>query len=94
MKTHDLSQTPIVRRFGTRGARWFARLWFPVLYIQLAVLTAGLWFISPEFTETWQRISIGSFTAILVITAASRLSRMRSEYFASLEQLEAAQSLR
>jgi hypothetical protein len=89
MKTHDLSQTPIVRRYGTHGARWFARIWFPLLYVLLAALTAALWIYSPEFTVTWQRIFIGSMAGLLVVAAASRLSRMRLEYLASLELLEA-----
>ncbi len=72
----------------------FARIWFPALYLQLVVLATALWIYSPESTVTWQRICVGAFATVLVVAAASRLSRMRLEYMASLEQLEAAQRAR
>jgi len=88
MKTSDLSQTPLVRRFGIRGARLFARVWFPFIYILLATLTIALWILSPEFTNSWHRTLIGCFAAVLVITATARLARMRLEFLAGVEDLE------
>jgi hypothetical protein len=88
MKTPDLSQTPVVRRFGVQGARLFARVWFSVVYVLLIALTATLWILSPEFNNSSHRTLIGCFAAVLVITAASRLARMRVEFLAGVEQLE------
>ncbi|HWW01482.1 MAG TPA: hypothetical protein VNZ64_17425 [Candidatus Acidoferrum sp.] len=89
MKIPDLSETPLVRKYGPRGARWFARIWFPVLYAMLAVVTAGFWIIDPQFPATWPRILIGFLVTVLVIVAASILTRMRLQFFAGIEQLEA-----
>jgi hypothetical protein len=50
---------------------------------------AGLWIISPEFTGTWPRAIFGSVVAVLVVAAASLLTRMRLEFFAGIDRLEA-----
>ncbi len=88
MKTPDISQTPIVKRFGVRGAKLFAKIWFSIMYLALVAITAGFWIVWPEFAEGW-RIFVGCFVGALVVFAASLLTRMRLEYLAGIEQLEA-----
>ena len=89
MKTQDLSETTLVRKYGARSARRFAKIWFPALYAMLTAFTSGLWCISPEFTGGWQRPILGFLIATLIVTAASVLTRMRLEFLAGIEQLEA-----
>ena len=89
MKTPDLSETTLVRKYGAHGARRFARIWFPALYAMLTASAAGLWIFGSEFTVGWQRTVLGFLIATLVVTAASVLTRMRLEFRAGIEQLEA-----
>ena len=88
MKTSDISQTPIVKKFGVRGAKLYAKIWFSVLYLMLVAVTAGFWFVGPEFTTGWRRIVVGSFVGALVVFAASLLTRMRLRFLAEMNQLE------
>ena len=89
MKTSDISQTPIVKRFGVRGAKLYAKIWFSVLYLMLIAITAGFWIVEPEFAAGWRRILVGCFVGALVVFAASLLTRMRLKFLAEIEQLEA-----
>ena len=91
MKTPDLSKTPVVQKFGARGARWYGRILFASLYAILIRFTSRLWIYSPEFTSTemWRRVVFGLFVAVLVVIAASVLTQMRIKFFAGIEQLEA-----
>jgi len=89
MKTPDISKTLIVKTFGARGARRFAAIWFPALYAMLTVSTAGVWIIRPDFADRWPTTILGLLIAVLVVTAASLLTRMRLEFFAGIERLEA-----
>jgi integral membrane sensor domain MASE1 len=89
MKTPDISKTPIVKKFGARGARRYAIVLFAALYAMLTASTAGLWIMSPEFPDTMPRAILGSLIAVLVVAAASLLTRMRLEFFAGIETLEA-----
>lgn len=58
----------------------------------LTAITAALWILSPEFTGTWWRRAIlGFLIASLVVIAASVLTRMRLEFFAGIEPLEASE---
>ena len=91
MKTPDLSKTPFVQKYGVRGARWHGRICFAALYAMLTAITAALWIFSPEFEGTWRRAILGILIAILVVIAASVLTRMRLEFFAGVEQLEASE---
>ena len=91
MKTPDLSVTSLVQKYGARGARRFARIWFPAMYAMLTASAAGLWIFGPEFTGGWQRPFFGFLVATLVVTATSVLTRMRLEFLAGIEQLEAKQ---
>ena len=88
MKTSNISETPLVRKYGVRGARLFARIWFSLLYVFLIALTAGLWIVGPEFAAGWRRVLIGCFAGGLIVLAASLLTRMRLEYLAAIERLE------
>ena len=88
MKTLDISQTQLVRRYGLRGAKLFARLWFPLLYFALIFLVAALWFVGPELITGWRRIFIGCLSGTLVVYAASLLTKMRLEYLLAIETLE------
>ena len=88
MKTADISQTPLVRKYGVGGARLFARLWFPVLYVFLGALVAALAVVGPEVPGGWRRVFIGCLAGGLVVFATSLLTRMRLEYLAALQRLE------
>ena len=88
MKTDDLSQTALVRKFGIRGARLYFRIWFPVMYLFLITLTAGLWVLSPMDEVRDHRIFVGCLVAVLVVIATALLTRMRLEYRAGIEKLE------
>ena len=94
MKLSDLLWTPIVRRFGTRGARWYGRAVFAWLYALLIYFTAKLFIYGQDFTftATWRRVVFGSLVAVLVVIAASILTKMRIEYFASIERFVANQT--
>jgi uncharacterized BrkB/YihY/UPF0761 family membrane protein len=93
MKTPDIAQKELVRRYGLRGVKLFARLWFAALYGMLIVCGAGLWILAPEATGSWRRVLFGSIVAVLVIVAASVLTRMRLRYFAGIERLESQQRI-
>ncbi|MGH7951003.1 MAG: hypothetical protein ACREFE_03660 [Limisphaerales bacterium] len=88
MKAPDISQAPIVKRFGVRGARLFARIWFPILYFVLAAITAGLWIVSPAFAGGWRRITTDCVIGALVVTAASLLTHMCLKFLAEIAELE------
>jgi hypothetical protein len=88
MKTVENSETALVRRYGVRGAKLFARVWFPMLYIWLIALNAGLWVVAPEFTTGWRRILSGCIIGALTVVAASLLARMRLQYLAAINRLE------
>jgi hypothetical protein len=72
-----------------RGARLFAQIWFSLLYTFLTAIAAGTWIISPEFAGGWRRILVSCFAGALIVTAASLLTRMRLDYVAAIERLEA-----
>lgn len=89
MKAPDISQMPIVKRFGVRGARLFAKMWFSIMYLALVAVTAGFWIVGPEFPEGWRRILLGCLVGALVVFAASLLTRMRLKLLAEIAELEA-----
>ena len=89
MKTADISQTPLVRRYGLRGAKVFARIWFAFVYVFLVALTAALPVVGPEVPSGWRRVFIGCFAGGLIVFATSLLTRMRLEYWAAIERLKA-----
>src|SRR5258706_8549237 len=88
MKTSDISKTPLVRKYGVRGAKLFARLWFPFLYVLLIAPTAALWAVAPELAAGWKRILFGFLVGGLTVLAASLLTRMRLGDLADIERLE------
>ena len=88
MKAPDISQTPIVKRYGVRGAKLYAKIWFSILYLMLVAVTAGFWIVGPELAAGWRRIIVGCFAGALIVFAASLLTRMRLKFFAEIEQLE------
>ncbi len=88
MKTPDISQSPLVRRYGVRGAKLFARLWFPFMYLGLVGLATGFWFVGPELISGWRRTFLGCLSETLIILAASLLTRMRLHYLSGIEMLE------
>lgn len=89
MKTSDISNTHWVRKHGLHGAKRFARLWFPFMYAFLTAVAAASWVVAPEFATGWKRIFIGCLAGGLVVLAASRLTRMRLQYLAAIDRLEA-----
>ena len=86
--TLDMSETQLVRRYGVRGAKLFARVWFPLLYVSMIALAGGLWVVGPEFTTGWRRIFCGCLIGALTVVAASLLTRMRLQYLAAIGLLE------
>ena len=89
MKTPDISLTPLVRRYGVRGAKLFARVWFTLVYAFLIALTAALPIVGPEVPAGWRRGLIGCLAGGLIVLATSLLTRMRLEYWAAIGRLEA-----
>ncbi len=87
MKNHDISQTPLVRRFGVRGAKLFARIWFTVLYLVLVGLVTKLWLVSPEASEGPRRLIFGGLVGGFAILATVLLTKMRLEYWSSIQRL-------
>jgi hypothetical protein len=88
MKTLDTSPTEMVRRYGFRGAKLFALIWFALMYLSLITVTAGLWSVGPEFVTGWRRILVGLFSGALTVAAASLLTRMRLQYSVAVECLK------
>ena len=64
-------------------------VFFIFLYAMLIGSAAGLWTYSTEFTYagTWDRLLIGSLISLLIVIAASVMTRMRMEFFAQLSRL-------
>ena len=89
MKTSDISQTGLTRRYGVRGGKLFARLWFAFLYVFLIALAAALPVVGPEVAAGWRRVVVGCIAGALIVLAASLLTRMRLEFLASIERLDA-----
>jgi hypothetical protein len=88
MKTHDISQTPLVLRFGVRGARLFAGIWFPIVYLAIIALVAKLWMVSGEVVEGPRRFIFGGLVAGFAVMATAFLTKMRLEFRSSIEELE------
>jgi hypothetical protein len=88
MKTSDISQTALIRRYGVRGSKLFARLWFSLLYVFLIALAAALPVVGSEIAAGWGRIVLGCIAGTLIVLAASLLTRMRLEFLACIERLE------
>lgn len=74
-----------------RGGKLFARLWFSLLYAFLMALAAALPVVGPEVAAGWRRIVLGCIAGALIVLATSLLTRMRLEFLASIERLEAGQ---
>ena len=72
-----------------RGAKLFARLWFAFVYAFLIALIAALPVVGPEVPVGWRRVFIGCLAGGLIVFATSLLTRMRLEYWAAIERLEA-----
>ena len=88
MKTSDISQTPLVRKYGVRGAKLYLSLWFPFMYALLIAFTTALWVVAPEFVKGWRRVLFGCLVCGLTVLAASLLTRMRLGFLAGIELLE------
>ena len=86
MKVHDISDTLVVRRFGTRGARLFGRLWFSLVYAvfvsaEIAILSFAGWLDTPGL---WT-ISLAS---LIIIIGVALVTKMQLEYWHSIHELE------
>ena len=88
MKTSDISDTPLVRKYGVRGAKLYVRLWFPFMYGSLIALTTAFWAVAPEFAVGWGRIFMSGMVGGITVLAASLLTRMRLEFLSAVELLE------
>jgi hypothetical protein len=89
MKTYDISDGPLVRKYGVRGARIFSRLYFPFLYVLLAAVNAASWVLAPELaTSRGDRVFFGCIFGGLTVLAASLLTRMWLGLLAEIKELE------
>jgi hypothetical protein len=88
MKAPDITQSPMFKRYGVRGLKLFAKIWFPVLYLMLIAVTAGFLIVGQEFAGGWRRIFLSCFVGTLIVFASSLLTRMRLKFLAEIEQLE------
>src|ERR1017187_4590313 len=89
MKTSDIADSLVVRKYGVRGARIFARLWFPFMYVLLTAVAAASWFLAPEMaTSGGDRIFFGCIVGGLTVLAASVLTRMYLRFLAEIKELE------
>ena len=89
MKTFDISDAPVVRKYGVRGAKLFARLWFSFMYVLLIAVAAASWVLAPEMaTSRGDRIFLGCFVGGLTVVAASLLTRMWLKLLAEIKELE------
>ena len=89
MKKYDISDSPVVRKYGVRGARVFAYLWFSVMYVFLFAVNAASWVLAPEMAPEWgDRLFIGCIFGALTVLAAALLTRMCLKMLAELKELE------
>jgi hypothetical protein len=88
MATSDISKTRLVRKYGVRGAKLFARFWFPFVHGLLLVPSTVLWALAPDLATGWRRVFLGCLVCGLTVFAASLLTRMRLDYLAAIERLE------
>lgn len=88
VKAHYLTNTPLVRRFGIRGAKLFARIWFPAAYLVIIVLVTILWLAVSDAIPGSDRLVFGAIVTTFAVMATAVLTRMRLEYWASIEKLE------
>lgn len=88
MKTHDISNTPLVQRFGIGGAKLFARIWFPVAYLTIIVLVTLLWNAVSDAILGSDRLVFGTIVTTFAVMATTIITRMRLQYWASIEKLE------
>ena len=89
MKTYDISDSPVVRKYGVRRARIFAHLWISFMYVFLTATTAVSWVLAPEMaTSLGDRIFLGCFVGGLTVLAASFLTRMYLGLLAEIKGLE------
>jgi hypothetical protein len=85
MKTTGTMQTPVMKRFGPRGARVFGWLWFSAMHLMLIAVVVGWWMASAEIPGGWRRVVAGCIVGSLIVLAASLLARMRLKYFGEIE---------
>ena len=89
MNTSDISQTPIVRRFGVRRARLWAKVWFSIMYLMLAAIAVGWSFAGPAlFAAGWRGLVVGCVAGSLIVFATSLLTQMRTKVLSELAELE------
>jgi hypothetical protein len=88
MKAPDISKTFIVQRFGVGAAKLYGAVWFSFLYIMLVPVTAGFWVAGQEIADGWRQIGVSCFFGVLVVFAASHLTRMRLKFLSEMAELE------
>jgi hypothetical protein len=91
MKSRDITQTPVFRKYGIKGMRRFCIVWGTFMYLFLIFISVrGLYALMQIIDEPGSRILL--FTAvILIVTAASLITRMLIGTFSELRALESQQ---
>ena len=92
MKTTDIAQTPIVKRYGVHGARIFGRIWFSAMYLTLVAIVVGWLMVVQEIPGGWRRAFIACFVGTLAVLATALLTRMQLKYRTEIDQFEAKRS--
>ncbi|MGD1087002.1 MAG: hypothetical protein ABSA47_19885, partial [Verrucomicrobiota bacterium] len=74
---------------GVRGAKIFARVWFPFMYLLLAAVNAAAWLLAPDWEMSrWDRVFLGCVVGGLTVVGASVLTRMWLQLLAETKELE------
>jgi hypothetical protein len=85
----DISNNILVRKYGVRGAKIFACLWFPFMFVLLTTVNVASWVVVPEIaTSRGGRFFFGCIFSTLTVVAASILTRMCLDFLREIKELE------
>jgi hypothetical protein len=88
MKSRDITQTPIFRKYGAKGMRRYFIVWGAFMYSFLIFISVrGLYALMQIMDEPGSRILLFA-AVILIVAAASLLTRMLISTFSELRALE------
>ena len=85
----DLTKTALYDKFGIRGLKLFARIWFPIVYGFLLVLAALTeWHFL--FLPASRSLFISVLIIVLVLIALTILTKMFREFTEGIHLMESA----